>query len=149
MEEHQGPLRICPKVSRPELGARVLAIGADHVLETTGSFPQSSSDCTTVTQPWELLGSVCWVSSHSSQESEGPGLLPELPKWLIQVSDPIPPASGRTPKLWEPFCNHLPVHTSPWYSKIMEPFLIGGAVVGGDLAMTWMGRDSDQSQGVS
>lgn len=95
MEEHQGSLRICPKVSCREFGAGILAVGADHVLETTGSFPQSSCDCTTVTQPWELPGSVSWVSSHSSQGSEGPSLLPELPQWqwLIQVSDPLPPTS--------------------------------------------------------
>lgn len=96
MEEHQGPSRICPKVNHQELGTRILAVGADHALETTGSFPRSSRDGTTVTQPRELPGSVSWVSSHSSQGSEGPSLLPELPRWqwLIQVSDPFPPASG-------------------------------------------------------
>lgn len=53
--------------------------------------------------------------------------------------------------LLQPFAN-IHVKTQflpPWYSKIMGPFLIGGAVVGSDLAMTSMGRDSYQSHGVS
>lgn len=53
--------------------------------------------------------------------------------------------------LLQPFAN-IHVKTQflpPWYSKIMEAFLIGGAVVGGDLVMTSMGRDSYQSHGVS